>query len=47
MNFTVAQKTFPGCGAVVNVMDLRAFVIGEVGKPFKAISCLVVLSIKT
>jgi len=47
MNFTAAKKIFPGCGAVVNVMDLTAFVIGEQGRPFNLISLPVVWSQKT
>jgi hypothetical protein len=47
MNFSAAKKIFPGCGAVVNVMDLTAFVIGEQGRPFNLISLPVVWSQKT
>ena len=47
MYCTADQKIFPGLGPGVKVMDLAAFMIGEVGKPFKATSCFVVLSIKT
>ena len=41
------QKIFPGPGPGVKDIDLAAFMMGEVGKPFKAISLLVVLSQKT